>query len=681
LRGWEWRHLSSRLDDSSDVLRFRPADRIFLLWGPEGLRVGTLTRTGLRFRDESGREFPERPFPRFANWTSIHAGRPATEWLFADWENSRLLRLRDETGIVVCTIKPRKGEASHLALSPDRTRVAVALDSDKGSSIGIYDTSSGEERAACTGARDRVYALAFSPDSRRLAAGGDDHVIHIWDAVTGKQLTQCGGHTSKVLSIAFRQDGSRLVTGAHDGTVRQWDARTGRQVEPPYDRHTAEVFAAVYSPDGQRVASAGADRTVRLWRAKGRHDQAVFRGHTGIVVALAFSQHGRRLVSASHDLPGYEGDGTVRFWEAAPEATLPVLAGHKGYVYPVAYSPDGRWIASGDWDGKVRLWDAATGEPCATLSHPNYVHSLAFLREGPWLVTGSHGDARLRIWDLTTARVLRQIPGPGQKFRSLAVSPDGRRVAAWADGPQPQFRVCDLRSGERLFAAAGRSLAYSPDGRWLAVVWAEEENTVVLLDAQTYEMVARFRGHEKYVHSAAFSPDSRRLASCSQDHTVRLWDVATGRCLRVFEGHTDEVFTAVFHPDGTRIASAGRDRAVRLWDVASGQEVAHLPGHTSYIWSLAFSPDGKTLVSGSGDSTVRLWDTEPLRVRSQARRQAEALRPAAERLVKKLLRQKKNAAAVAAAVRSDRSLSEPERQAAFRAVLRAVTRPRPPGSP
>src|SRR5262249_55337573 len=98
--------------------------------------------------------------------------------------------------------------------------------------------------------------------------------------------------------------------------------------------------------------------------------------------------------------------------------------------------------------------------------------------------------------------------------------------------------------------------------------------------------------------------------------------------------------------------------------------MARLPGHTSYIWSLAWSPDGKTLASGSGDFTVRLWDTEPLKKRYKARREAEALRPEAERLVERLFREKNNADQGAALIRSERSHSEPQRQAAFRALLK-----------
>jgi hypothetical protein len=112
-----------------------------------------------------------------------------------------------------------------------------------------------------------------------------------------------------------------------------------------------------------------------------------------------------------------------------------------------------------------------------------------------------------------------------------------------------------------------------------------------------------------------------------------------------------------------------------LWDLARDEEVVRLPGHKSYIWSLAFSKGGTTLASGSGDSTVRLWDTAPLKTRYEARREAAALRPEAERLVEQLWRAKNDPAEVVAALRADRVLSEALRHAALRAVLRRVQSP------
>jgi WD40 repeat protein/predicted Ser/Thr protein kinase len=681
LRGWEWRHLHNRLDDSSTVIPLPERKVGFLLAGPARLRLGALAGEGLRLTDLEGGESRTLPLPVGArSQKRVTATQTLRGLRIAAWIGKQTFELLDESGQVLCRLEGLKvDEPRPVVVSPDGTRLACPWYDGPWMRLAVYDATSGKRTAMCDGHRDNLWAYTFSPDSTRLASAGEDGTARLWDPATGTPLATCQGHASKVLAVAFRSDGARLVTTSSDGTVRQWDAATGREVEPPYDRHTGEVGAAVYSPDGQWVASAGNDCTVRVWQAAGRQDVAVLHGHTRSVVGVAFDPGGRRLASLScESMLVNAGEGTVRVWDVDPRATLPVLRGHTRYVYPVAYSPDGRWIASGSWDFTVRLWDAATGEPCATLPHLNVVHGLAFGPDGTWLASTTLGDNRLRIWDIATGRVRKEIEVPKGDLRNVVVRPDGSRVAVTAYDSRTglhHLHVCDFGSGELLFSAEGGALAYSPDGRWLAVK-AADHKTVLLLDARTHETAAEFRGHELFVQAAVFSADGRRLASCSDDSTVRLWRIDSGAC-RVLTGHTAEVFAVAFHPDGTRLASAGRDRAVWLWDLARDEEVARLQGHTRYVWSLAFSPDGVTLASGSGDFTVRLWDTAPLKVRYRARREAEALRPEAERLVESLWRQKNDPAEVVALLRADRALSEPLRQAALREVLRRAVPPEP----
>jgi WD40 repeat protein/predicted Ser/Thr protein kinase len=694
LRGWEWRHFHSRLDDSSAVLPVPAGGVGFLLPGPDRLHVGAWTRDGLRLTDLEGgaaRTLPIGPEHRLLAWLT-----PTRRGLrVAAWVENTAFDLLDEAGRVLCPVATPEGKyPTPVVVSPDGTRLACPRDVGGWSRLAVFDATSGKQLALCAGHRGGIRSLTFSPDGTRLASGGDaeDWTARLWDAASGALLATYRGHAGSILSIAFRPDGARFLTTSSDQTVRQWDVATGREVEAPYERHTGEVVAAVYSPDGQLVASAGTDRTVRVWRAAGRQDMAILHGHTGNVTEVAFAPGGRRLASLSSEAAPWRGDGTVRVWDADPRATLPVLRGHDGAIYPVAFSPDGRWLASGSGDGTVRLWDAATGKPCANLRHPVAVWGLAYGPDGTWLVSGSDGDDRLRIWDVATGRVRKEIRVPAPCLRSLTVSPDGTRVAATAVDPRSEkhsLHICDIASGERLFSAEGRSLTYSPDGRWLAAL-AADETTVLLLDARTQETAARFLGHEKLVFKAAFSPDGRRLATCSSDHTVRLWEIAPltlpsppssggeGRVrgCRVLRGHTDEVYAVAFHPDGARLATGGADGAVWLWDLARGEEVARLQGHTSFVWSLAFSPDGATLASGSGDARVRLWDTAPLKARHQARREAEALRPEAERLVGHLWREKTDPAEVVAALKADRALGEGLRRAALRAVLQRAQPPK-----
>jgi WD40 repeat protein/predicted Ser/Thr protein kinase len=671
LRGWEWRHLRSRLDDSTSVIPLPAGESNALLAATDRLRIGAWTGSSLRLRDLKGGEHKALPLgPERRRLVAIKETRRGLRIVV--WVGNANFELLDEAGQVLCRVEiPEVQGPTFVGVGPDGTRLVSGWDVGEGLRFAVFDAKTGKRTAVLDGHRDEMWAWAFSPDGTRFASGSEDGAARLWDTATGAPLPTCRGHTSKVLCTAFSPDGRRLVTASADGTVRQWDATTGGEVEAPYDRHTGEVVAAVYSPDGRWVASAGTDRTVRVWQATGRQDVAVLHGHTGTVSELAFDPAGPRLASLSRESRlSSAGDCTVRVWDVDPRVTVPVLRGHTSYVYPVACSPDGQWIASGGWDNTVRLWDARTGEQCAKLDHPGVVEALAFSPDGSWMVSGCRADDRLRVWDLATGRTRAEFRGPHDP-KSLAVSPDGIRIAA--RGVDGNLSILDSATGREVAAATLESignrwpLAYCPDGRLLAVNLSSK--TVALWDTQAHGVVAQFAGHTGTVYSAAFSPDGRRLVTAGADRTVRVWDVATGEC-RTLLGHTDEVFTAVFHPDGTRIASAGRDQAVWVWDAATGEEVARLPGHRDYVWSLAFSPKGRTLVSGSGDKTVRLWDTEPLQVRHDARRAVQAARPEAERLVDRLFREKREAPLVAQSLREDEGLSEPLRRAAFHALLR-----------
>jgi WD40 repeat protein/predicted Ser/Thr protein kinase len=667
LRGWEWRHLQSRLDDRSGRIVAAPGGALMLLRLRDGIQIGQLLPDGpFQVTDLDGKLLRTIKSSALADveWGVLPADDGPH---FLEWEKKAVPHLRPETAVGRRHLRISRA----TWLSPDASRLASVKAEPGHFDIYLFDTATGQRTAVLMAHKSQIWAIVFNPDKTRIASADDDGLTCVWNAATGAKIASWLG-ASKVHDLAFRPDGARLVTTSADGTVRQWDPSTGRQLEPPFERHVGEVLSVAYSPDGEWVASGGADRTIRLWKASGQQELAVLHGHAGAVTELAFTPDGRRLVSMSQDPgKGWHGDDSVGIWDVDFRAGLPVLRGHTSYVYPVAFSPDGRWIASGAWDHKIRIWDAATGEACAILEQPGIVLALCFSPDGAWLLGGGDSDGELFQWDVATGQLRRRIPGVCKRVASLALNADGSRVAVGCSetAEEQWMRVLDVVTGQELAKAPGLPFAFSPDGKWLAGRDADAK-VIVLRDAQSFRTVMNCKGHAGNVNAITFQADGRRFLSASSDRTLRLWDAATGQCLQEFVGHTDEVFTAVFHPDGARIASAGRDRAIWLWDPASGQDVARLPGHMNYVWSLAFSPDGKTLISSSGDTTVRLWDTEPLRVRFQSLRTAELLRPEAERMVERLFRQNQDAALVLAAMRADPSLSAPERDAATRAILR-----------
>ena len=150
------------------------------------------------------------------------------------------------------------------------------------------------------------------------------------------------------------------------------------------------------------------------------------------------------------------------------------------------------------------------------------------------------------------------------------------------------------------------SVAFSPDGKLLAT--GDTNNEILLYQVTDGKQLLICKGHKGWIWPITFSPNGHLLASGSDDQTVKLWDTRSGQCLATLQGHGGGIWSVAFSPDCTMLASSSEDTTVKLWDVGTGRCIKTLQGHGSRVWSVAFSPDGTTLATGNDDYAVRLWD-------------------------------------------------------------------------
>ncbi len=150
------------------------------------------------------------------------------------------------------------------------------------------------------------------------------------------------------------------------------------------------------------------------------------------------------------------------------------------------------------------------------------------------------------------------------------------------------------------------TLAFSPNSRWLAT--AGQDRIIQVWDTRSGRLAGTLRGQNAVIHAIAFSPDGKQIASAGLDGTVRLWDFASSRQIGGMRGPGGPLYGLAFSQDGKYLAAGGRDRTVYVWSVASGERVLALEGHSGDINAVVFTPDGRWLISASTDKTARVWD-------------------------------------------------------------------------
>jgi eukaryotic-like serine/threonine-protein kinase len=339
--------------------------------------------------------------------------------------------------------------------------------------------------------------------------------------------------------------------------------------------------------------------------------------------------------------------------EAAADLGAPdvrVVARIEGLPGPVAaldFSPDSRNLATILHGGRVHLWDVAARRHSAAVEDANATAEMQsrnemavqFMADGRLVYTTA--GHRVAFLDPTGSRATRTpIDGQGAKPVGLGVDRRGRWVAVgWSDG-----RI-DLHDADGRDSAPGsprrlvrdspnpQALALSPDGRWVALVGANNAVELRTTDEKARTEVSRLQLREENgtevsrlplqegaqpitlgrtrapVVALAFSNDGQTLAGASYDHTTTLWDVAKREERLTLRGHRETVTDVAFSPDGEWVATSSTDHTARLWDARTGQTLAVLPG-AWFMRGVAFSPDGNYLATGceSGTSSVTVYE-------------------------------------------------------------------------
>ena len=403
----------------------------------------------------------------------------------------------ENRGKMVTGIEPGHSQSvSACAFSPNG-RILVSASEDR--ALKLWDVERHQQIATLVGHEAEVTACCFAPDGHRLASGSADGTLRLWDveSATGGGVTS--QHTEKVATLVYSRAAERFLSGSGDGSMKLWSG--DGQVVATLPGHEGGPHAAVASATGRRVVSVafgGVVGEVGLWDPV-RADKVGIRAQRDWGTACALSPCGARVAVGWRN-------GVLTIYDCKRGAILSKRHGHDDIIESCAFSPSGFKILTGARDGTLRLWSPRTGKPLtlrfterggrvdSVKAHTAGVTACGYSPDERWIVSGDW-NGKLKIWDAELNAEKHVLVGhSGPPVSACLFSPDGRRIASaswdgtvklWNPGEGTPDGTLGTLKGHR----EGVSLAYSADGR--RILSGSGDGTVRVWDAQTGDELGR----------------------------------------------------------------------------------------------------------------------------------------------------------------------------------------------
>lgn len=356
----------------------------------------------------------------------------------------------------------------------------------------------------------------------------------------------------------------------------------------------AVVTCNAFSRDGKLIATGFSNGQVLVSHTKEGSLLCTLSGHSQTILRLKFSPKSDALVSVS-------ADGTAKSW--IPETGDCVRTSRSGFQHQTyaEISPDGSLVCGLSATGAVRLYSTRSD---ASMTFPVEQGSLTIASFGP---DGSHlalacyskkeDKSFAEIWDLSSKTLEEKFPQVDGKISHAAISEDRN----WLMTVGNQTQVWDIHSQQLLteYTDDATGAAFSPDSKMLATT--DSEGKVSLRDFKTGKTLLELEGEKQSVLSAEFSPDGKYLLCGGLDGIARIWDTKSGEILDELKGHRSWTSVARFSPDGQRVATISTDGSERVWRPFKGEPFQDLKG----IQYSLLSPNGCAILIETGENVSK----------------------------------------------------------------------------